>query len=225
MPNRSTVCSLLKTGFRGAAEACKSRQILLPVWLSVWWEDRSACLGVGISSAASHCYFTSLFRVSGEMSESRAKRVRIKEVDGWTLRMLIDYVYTAEIQVTEENVQVRAHTRHHSALWSRTAFPHSMQSVPESEDSLWKFYFRETLGWLRPLNGVSDFSAFYIFADLRHIVSLSNAPPFVTALSFFRIPASCSPQVFFIPLKGKVSKGFFDYQHSLILYYLGILFK
>ncbi|KAJ8796363.1 hypothetical protein J1605_017977 [Eschrichtius robustus] len=42
----------------------------------------------------------------GEMSESRAKRVRIKEVDGWTLRMLIDYVYTAEIQVTEENVQV-----------------------------------------------------------------------------------------------------------------------
>lgn len=44
--------------------------------------------------------------VLGEMSESRAKRVRIKEVDGWTLRMLIDYVYTAEIQVTEENVQV-----------------------------------------------------------------------------------------------------------------------
>lgn len=41
------------------------------------------------------------------MSESRAKRVRIKEVDGWTLRMLIDYIYTAEIQVTEENVQVR----------------------------------------------------------------------------------------------------------------------
>lgn len=42
----------------------------------------------------------------GEMSESQAKRVRIKEVDGWTLKMLIEYVYTAEIQVTEENVQV-----------------------------------------------------------------------------------------------------------------------
>lgn len=40
------------------------------------------------------------------MSESQAKRVRIKEVDGWTLKMLIDYVYTAEVQVTEENVQV-----------------------------------------------------------------------------------------------------------------------
>lgn len=46
----------------------------------------------------------------GEMSESRQKKVRIKEIDGWTLGMLIDYVYTAEIQVTEENVQV-THTR------------------------------------------------------------------------------------------------------------------
>ncbi|XP_072899193.1 kelch-like protein 2 isoform X6 [Hemitrygon akajei] len=45
-------------------------------------------------------------RCYGEMSESKAKRVRIKEVDKWTLNILIDYVYTAEIQVTEENVQV-----------------------------------------------------------------------------------------------------------------------
>ena len=41
------------------------------------------------------------------MAESRAKRVRIKEMGGWTLGLLIDYIYTAEIQVTEENVQVR----------------------------------------------------------------------------------------------------------------------
>ncbi|XP_077000448.1 kelch-like protein 2 isoform X2 [Tamandua tetradactyla] len=54
--------------------------------------------------AACSPYFHAMF--TGEMSESRAKRVRIKEVDGWTLRALIDYVYTAEIQVTEENVQV-----------------------------------------------------------------------------------------------------------------------
>ncbi|NXP56219.1 KLHL2 protein, partial [Heliornis fulica] len=53
--------------------------------------------------AACSPYFHAMF--TGEMSESRAKRVRIKEVDGWTLRMLIDYIYTAEIQVTEENVQ------------------------------------------------------------------------------------------------------------------------
>jgi len=57
-----------------------------------------------------------LLCVLGEMSESRAKRVRIKEVDGWTLRMLIDYVYTAEIQVTEENVQVRVNPSYHLAL-------------------------------------------------------------------------------------------------------------
>lgn len=43
---------------------------------------------------------------AGEMSESQAKEVRIKEVDGWTLKMLIEYIYTGEITVTEENVQV-----------------------------------------------------------------------------------------------------------------------
>ncbi|XP_072899189.1 kelch-like protein 2 isoform X3 [Hemitrygon akajei] len=54
--------------------------------------------------AACSPYFHAMF--TGEMSESKAKRVRIKEVDKWTLNILIDYVYTAEIQVTEENVQV-----------------------------------------------------------------------------------------------------------------------
>lgn len=44
------------------------------------------------------------------MAESRAKRVRIKEMDGWTLGLLVDYIYTAEIQVTEDNVQVTTHT-------------------------------------------------------------------------------------------------------------------
>lgn len=43
------------------------------------------------------------------MTESRAKRVRIKEMDGWTLGLLVDYIYTAEIQVTEDNVQVNLH--------------------------------------------------------------------------------------------------------------------
>lgn len=40
------------------------------------------------------------------MSESKAKKIEIKDVDGHTLRKLIDYIYTAEIEVTEENVQV-----------------------------------------------------------------------------------------------------------------------
>lgn len=51
-----------------------------------------------------------LFAKTGEMTESRAKRVRIKEMDGWTLGLLIDYIYTAEIQVTEDNVQVNTWT-------------------------------------------------------------------------------------------------------------------
>lgn len=44
--------------------------------------------------------------ISGDMSESKAKKIEIKDVDGQTLRKLIDYIYTAEIEVTEENVQV-----------------------------------------------------------------------------------------------------------------------
>lgn len=55
------------------------------------------------------------------MSESKAKKVEIKDVDGQTLSKLIDYIYTAEIEVTEENVQVifawcmcrTLRTRHH----------------------------------------------------------------------------------------------------------------
>lgn len=42
------------------------------------------------------------------MSESKAQQVEIREVDGLTLRKLVDYIYTAEIEVTEDNVQVSA---------------------------------------------------------------------------------------------------------------------
>ena len=42
------------------------------------------------------------------MSESKAKKIEIKDVDGQTLSKLIDYIYTAEIEVTEENVQVNS---------------------------------------------------------------------------------------------------------------------
>lgn len=41
------------------------------------------------------------------MTESKAKKIEIKDVDGLTLSKLIDYIYTAEVEVTEENVQVR----------------------------------------------------------------------------------------------------------------------
>ncbi|XP_030315124.1 kelch-like protein 3 isoform X5 [Calypte anna] len=54
--------------------------------------------------AACSPYFCAMF--TGDMSESKAKKIEIKDVDGQTLRKLIDYIYTAEIEVTEENVQV-----------------------------------------------------------------------------------------------------------------------
>lgn len=46
------------------------------------------------------------------MSESKAKKIEIKDVDGQTLSKLIEYIYTAEIEVTEENVQVISPVTH-----------------------------------------------------------------------------------------------------------------
>lgn len=51
-----------------------------------------------VALAACSPYFHTM--CTGEMSKSRAKKVQIKKVDGWTLQILTDYVYTAEIQVT-----------------------------------------------------------------------------------------------------------------------------
>ncbi|XP_066504963.1 kelch-like protein 3 isoform X1 [Hoplias malabaricus] len=49
-------------------------------------------------------YFCAMF--TGEMSESKAPRVEIRDVDGLTLKKLVDYIYTAQIDVSEDNVQV-----------------------------------------------------------------------------------------------------------------------
>lgn len=40
------------------------------------------------------------------MSESKAHHIEIRDVDGQTLLKLVDYIYTAEIEVSEDNVQV-----------------------------------------------------------------------------------------------------------------------
>lgn len=42
----------------------------------------------------------------GDMSESKAHHIEIRDVDGQTLLKLVDYIYTAEIEVSEDNVQV-----------------------------------------------------------------------------------------------------------------------
>ncbi|KAH7977365.1 hypothetical protein HPB49_001091 [Dermacentor silvarum] len=47
-------------------------------------------------------YFYAMFT---GFTESRANKITLQGLDGTALALLIDYVYSAEIQVTEENVQ------------------------------------------------------------------------------------------------------------------------
>ncbi|XP_035669434.1 kelch-like protein 2 [Branchiostoma floridae] len=53
--------------------------------------------------ASCSSYFHAMF--TGELSEAHAERVTMQEVDGKALVLLVDYVYSSVIQVTEENVQ------------------------------------------------------------------------------------------------------------------------
>lgn len=55
--------------------------------------------------ASSSPYFYAMF--TGELSESKQNIVTLKEIDSTALELLVDFVYIAEIEVTEENVQVR----------------------------------------------------------------------------------------------------------------------
>lgn len=48
-------------------------------------------------------YFTAMF--GGKMSECRADRVKLNGVHGDALKELVEYVYTSQIEITEENVQ------------------------------------------------------------------------------------------------------------------------
>ena len=48
-------------------------------------------------------YFHAMFTC--ELAESSSDRITLQEVDGYALAQLVDFVYTSEIQVTEENVQ------------------------------------------------------------------------------------------------------------------------
>ncbi|XP_039247689.2 kelch-like protein 3 [Styela clava] len=48
-------------------------------------------------------YFMAMF--GGKMSECRADRVKLNGINGDALKELVEYVYTAQIEITEENVQ------------------------------------------------------------------------------------------------------------------------
>ena len=57
-----------------------------------------------VLAACSH-YFYSMF--TGELTESRLDRVTLCQIDGTTLSLLVDFMYTSEIRVVEDNVQVQ----------------------------------------------------------------------------------------------------------------------
>lgn len=54
--------------------------------------------------AACSPYFSAMFT---SFEESKSERVTLQGVDSTALQLLVDYVYTSEVHVTEENVQVR----------------------------------------------------------------------------------------------------------------------
>lgn len=54
--------------------------------------------------AAASPYFHAMFT---SFEESRQERIVLQGLDPYALQLLVDYVYTAEIHVTEDNVQVR----------------------------------------------------------------------------------------------------------------------
>ncbi len=54
--------------------------------------------------AACSPYFYAMF--TGDLAEAKAERIVLQEIDGKALALLIEFVYTSEVHVTEENVQV-----------------------------------------------------------------------------------------------------------------------
>lgn len=56
-----------------------------------------------VLAACSH-YFSAMF--TSKLSESRTERILLQQIDGKTLSALVDFIYTSEIRITEDNVQV-----------------------------------------------------------------------------------------------------------------------
>ena len=66
-------------------------------------EEEFPCHKTVLASCSS--YFMAMFNMEF-FEESRQKRIIIQEVDPLALRLLLDYMYTSEIKVNEQNVQV-----------------------------------------------------------------------------------------------------------------------
>ncbi|XP_065653878.1 kelch-like protein 3 isoform X2 [Hydra vulgaris] len=96
--------------FKNPLHLTKSFDILYAMWKQNLLCDVTICVGnKSIEAhrailASSSPYFYAMF--TGEMSESKQNCIVLKEVDAYALELLIDYCYSGEVQVTEENVQV-----------------------------------------------------------------------------------------------------------------------
>ncbi|XP_057297564.1 kelch-like protein 2 [Hydractinia symbiolongicarpus] len=95
--------------FKNASHHSKSFEILNTMRQQQLLCDVTVCVGNKniqahrATLASASPYFYAMF--TGEMSESKQNIVNIKEVDADALELLIEYCYTAEVKVTEENVQ------------------------------------------------------------------------------------------------------------------------
>lgn len=59
-------------------------------------------------------YFYAMFT---KFEERKHDRVALKDIDGLALELLIEYVYTGKIHVTEDNVQVKLLNKEHSVYF------------------------------------------------------------------------------------------------------------
>lgn len=84
--------------------ACRSG-LLCDVTLKVGEVELSAHRNI-LSSGSQ--YFYAMF--TGDLAESKSDCITLQEIDPKALSLLVDFIYTSEIQVTEENVQVSTYT-------------------------------------------------------------------------------------------------------------------
>ncbi|XP_041364828.1 kelch-like protein 2 [Gigantopelta aegis] len=119
-----------------------------------------------ILSACSQ-YFYAMF--TGEMTESKMDRITLQEIDPKALSLLIDFVYTSEIHVTEDNVQ--------------TLLPAAnILQLTEVRDACCEFLQAQ----LHPSNslGIQDFADIHACTELMHYAQMYTEQHFTETVHY-----------------------------------------